>query len=107
MALIHKAVSQPVQTGTVHDQVKWDSRGLPNMQSLIRKLMSMLLAMGAGTILFCLLVFLMRASSSNGTLLEPGTDLYAIGMAVFMTVPTWLVTQCGDRDRNARASGSC
>ena len=75
--------------------------------SFFWKPLEMLLAMGVGMALFYLLVLLIHASSSYGTMFEPGTDLYSIGMAVFMTVPTWLVAQCGNGGRNARASNGC
>ena len=71
------------------------------------RLLTMSLAMGAGIALFHLLVLLIRASSSYAAMFQPGTDLYSVGMAIFMTVPTLLVTQCRNGGRNARASNGC
>ena len=74
--------------------------------SLLRRLLTMSLAMGAGVARFHLLVLLIRASSSYAALFGPGTDLYSIGMAIFMTVPTWIASQCGNGGRITR-SNSC
>lgn len=73
----------------------------------ILRLVTMSLAMATGVALFHLLVLLIRASSSYAAMFQPGTDLYSIGMAVFMTVPTWLAAQCGDGHRNPRAKSGC
>ena len=104
MILFQKPRCHPLQTGTVHAQVKRSLQSPLKMRSLLRKLVAMLVAMGIGMALFYLLVLLMRISPAYSALLEPETDLYAIGMAVFMTVPTWLVAQCENHDRN---TGAC
>jgi hypothetical protein len=68
---------------------------------LIWRLLTMSLAMGAGIALFHLLLLLIRASSSYAAMFEPGTDLYSMGMAIFMTAPTWLASQCGNGGHNS------
>lgn len=105
MATFQKSPNQHLQPDTAHTPNQRSSHVAAKIGSLIRKLMGMLLAMASGMALFYLLILLMRTSSSYGAMFEPGTDLYAIGMAVFMTVPTWIVAQCGNH--NARASGNC
>jgi hypothetical protein len=99
MATLQKTTNKDM-TGDNHTQ-----RGT-KAGSFLRRLSTMSLAMGAGIALFHLLVLLIRASSSDGALFEPGTDLYSIGMAIFMTVPTWIASQCGNGGRIAR-SNSC
>ena len=56
-------------------------------------LLEMLLAMGAGMGVFHLLVRLIPASTRYAKAFEPGTDLHAIAMMVFMTVPmaAWMI----------------
>src|SRR3990172_9401848 len=104
MTRLQKTTSGHMQLGTGGVRDSHTPRAIAKVKFFIRKLMQMLLAMGAGMALFYLLILLIRASSSYATMFEPGTDLYTIGMAVFMTVPTWVVSQCGDGNRNARAN---
>jgi hypothetical protein len=105
MATLQKTTNEhrkPATTGA-HDN---STQRVAKVGAVVWRLLMMSLAMGAGIALFHLLVLLIRASSSYAALLEPGTDLYSIGMAIFMTVPTWLASQCGSGGRIAR-SNSC
>ena len=105
MAIFHKTTNEhtkPVTTGA-HDN--HSQRVVTKVSPFIWRLLIMALAMGAGMALFQLLVLLIRTSSSCSAMFEPGSDLYAIGMSVFMTVPTWLASHCGDSSRNAHTHG--
>lgn len=55
--------------------------------------LEMLLAMGAGMGIFHLLVRLIPASSSLNTAIKPGTNVHAILMMAFMTIPMlgWMI----------------
>jgi hypothetical protein len=95
---------KPGRTGAHDDSTQ---RVAEKVGPFVWRLLTMSLAMGSGIALFHLLNLLIRASSSYAALFEPGTDLYAIGMAIFMTVPTWVVAQCGDGNRNTRGRDDC
>ena len=105
MAMLQETTKEHMKRGTTgaHDN---PTQRAAKVGPFIWRLLTMSLAMGAGIALFHLLILLIRASSSYATLVEPGTDLYSIGMAIFMTVPTWLASQCGKGGRIAR-SNSC
>ena len=106
MATLQKTTNEHMKPGTTGAHDNSTQRVAAKVGPSVWRLLTMSLAMGAGIALFHLLVLLIRASSSYAALFEPGTDLYSIGMAVFMTVPTWLASQCGNRGRIAR-SNSC
>lgn len=105
MAALQKTTNEHLKMGMTGAHDNHTQRGA-KVVPFIRRLLTMSLAMGAGIALFHLLVLLIRASPSYAALFEPGTDLYSIGMAIFMTVPTWLASQCGNGGRIAR-SNSC
>lgn len=105
MAALQKTTNEHMKMGMTGAHDNHTQRGA-KVGPFIRRLLTMSLAMGAGIALFHLLVLLIRASPSYAALFEPGTDLYSIGMAIFMTVPTWLASQCGNGGRIAR-SNSC
>jgi len=107
MATLQKATNEHRKTGITGAHVNLIQRLAAKVKPIIWRLLTMSLAMGAGIVLFQLLVLLIRVFSSYAALAEPGTDLYAIGMAIFMTVPTWVVAQCGHGGRNARANSGC
>jgi hypothetical protein len=107
MAGLQKTIHERRTMGTVATYDTPTQRVSTKLGPLFRRLLTMSLAMGAGMAFFHLLVLLLRAYSSYATLLQPGTDLYSIGMAVFMTVPTWVAAQCGDGGHNAEANGGC
>jgi hypothetical protein len=106
MVTLQKTTNEHRKPGTTGAHDNSTQRVAAKVGPVIRRLLTMSLAMGAGIALFHLLVLLIRASSSYGTMFEPGTDLYSIGMAIFMTVPTWIASQCGNGGRIAR-SNSC
>ena len=108
MATLQKTTNEHIKPGTTaaHDKSTQRVAKVGKAGPFVWRLLTMSLAMGAGIALFHLLVLLIRASSSYAALFEPGTDLYSIGMAIFMTVPTWLASQCGNGGRIAR-SNSC
>ena len=107
MPRVQQATTRYLQLGTANARDPHSSRGFTKMRSLAWKLIRMSLAMASGMIIFYLLVLVLRASSSYGALFQAGTDLYAIGMAIFMTVPTWVVAQCGDGNRNTGVRDDC
>ena len=104
MATLQKTTNESTKPGTTgtHDN---STRRAAKVGPFLWRLLTMSLAMGSGIVLFHLLILLIRASSSYATLVEPGTDLYSLGMAIFMTVPTWLASQCGNGGRIARSNG--
>ena len=106
MATLQKTTNEPMKPGTSGTHDSSTQRLASKVEPVIWRLLTMSLAMGVGVALFHLLILLIRASSSYVALVEPGTDLYAIGMAIFMTVPTWVVAQCGNGGRITR-SNSC
>src|SRR5512141_1949235 len=72
------------------------SRGLPwKVGRFLLHLLEMLLAMIAGMGLFHWLASLVPASSPLAAVGEPGTDLHAIGMNLFMVVPmlAWMIVR--------------
>jgi hypothetical protein len=106
MATLQKTTNEHIKPGTTGAHDNSTQRVAAKLGPFVWRLLTMSLAMGSGMALFYLVVLLIRTSSSYGAMFEPGTDLYAIGMAVFMTVPTWLASQCGTGGRIAR-SNSC
>jgi hypothetical protein len=106
MATLQKTTSEHRKPGTTDADDNSTQRVAAKVGPFVWRLLTMSLAMGAGIALFHLLILLIRASSSYAALFEPGTDLYSIGMAIFMTVPTWIASQCGNGGRIAR-SNSC
>ena len=106
MVTLQKTTNEHMKPGTTGAYDNSTQRVAANVETFVWRLLTMSLAMGAGIALFHLLVLLIRASSSYAALFEPGTDLYSIGMAIFMTAPTWLASQCGKGGRISR-SNSC
>lgn len=107
MATLQKTTNEYLKTRMTSAHDHHTPRVSANVGPFTGRLLTMSLAMGAGMVFFHLLVLVLRTYSSYATLFQPGTDLYSIGMAIFMTVPTWLAAQCGDGDHNARANGGC
>jgi hypothetical protein len=107
MATLQKTTNEHRKQGMTGAHDNSTQRVSAKVRLFVGRLLTMSLAMGAGIALFHLLVLLIRASSSYGVLFEPGTDLYSIGMAIFMTVPTWLASQCENGARNARENNEC
>ena len=107
MVTLRKTTNERMKPGTTGAHDNSTQRVATKVGLLVLRLLTMSLAMGAGIALFHLLVLLIRASSSYAALFEPGTDLYSIGMAIFMTVPTWLASQCGNGSRNAHTNNVC
>ena len=107
MAMLRKTTNEHRKQGMTGAHDNSSRRVAAKVRLFVWRLLIMSLAMGAGIALFHLLVLLIRASSSYGVLFEPGTDLYSIGMAIFMTVPTWLASQCGNGGRSARENNEC
>ena len=105
MATLQKTTNEHRKQGMTGAHDNSTQRVAAKVSLFVWRLLTMSLAIGAGIALFHLLVLLIRASSSYGTMFEPGTDLYSIGMAIFMTVPTWLASQCGNGGRNTSANG--
>ena len=106
MATLQKTTNEHMKLGTTGAHDNSTQRVAAQVRPFVWRLLTMSLAMGAGIALFHLLVLLIRASSSYAAMFQPGTDLYSVGMAIFMTVPTWLASQCGNGGRIAR-SNSC
>jgi hypothetical protein len=88
IATLQKTTNEHVKPGTTGAHDNSTQRLAAKLGPFVWRLLTMSLAMGSGSALFYLVVLLIRTSSSYGAIFEPGTDLYAIGMAVFMTVPT-------------------
>ncbi len=107
MSTLQKSTNEHMKPGTTGAHDNSMQRVAATVGSIVWRLLTMLVAMGAGIALFHLLILLIRASSSYAALFEPGTDLYSIGMAIFMTVPTWVVAQCGNGGRIARTNNGC
>ena len=104
MAIFHKTANEHMKSVTTGRHDNHIQRVVSKVRPFIRHLLTLSLAMGCGMTLFQLLVLLIRTSSSYSAMFEPGTDLYAIGMSVFMTVPTWLASQCGNSSRDAHTN---
>ena len=105
MAIFLKTTNEHMKSVTTGAHDNPTQRVVTKVRPFIWRLLTMSLAMGAGMALFQLLVLLIRTSSSYSSMFAPGTDLYAIGMSVFMTVPTWLASQCGNSSRDAHTNG--
>lgn len=107
MATLQKTSNEHMKPGTTGADDNSAQRVAAKVGPIVWRLLTMSLAMGAGIALFHLLILLIRASSSYAAMFQPGTDLYSIGMAIFMTVPTWLASQCGNGSRNAHTNNVC
>ena len=107
MAMLRKTTNEHRKQGMTGAHDNSSRRVAAKVRLFVWRLLTMSLAMGSGIVLFHLLILLIRTSSSYVALFEPGTDLYSIGMAIFMTVPTWLAAQCGSGGRIARTDNGC